>query len=124
LLKIEDYIIATRAYATESLLAKRSGLPDDIFSNQNLNLEKILRALDWKSLVYSFAIWNILLLFCTCNGHLVAIWYSFPRFGILYQEKSGIPGKDCDRKVSEMLSFILSISMSERICVWAEIRNE
>jgi hypothetical protein len=38
------------------------------------------------------AIWNILRLFSTFYGHfgnLVAIWYIFPRFGVLCQEKSG-----------------------------------
>jgi hypothetical protein len=39
--------------------------------------------------------WYILWLFGIFNGHLlqfVVIWYIFPRFGILYQEKSGNPG--------------------------------
>jgi hypothetical protein len=34
------------------------------------------------------AIWY----FCVHLVHFVAIWYIFPRFGILYQEKSGNPG--------------------------------
>jgi hypothetical protein len=38
---------------------------------------------------YITANWYILWPF----GNLVAIWYAFsPRFGILYQEKSGNPG--------------------------------
>jgi hypothetical protein len=39
-------------------------------------------------------IWSILLLFDIFNVHLVyfvLIWYIFPWFGILYQEKSGNP---------------------------------
>jgi hypothetical protein len=32
-------------------------------------------------------------MFC---GQFVEIWYIFSRFGILYQEKSGSPGFDCN----------------------------
>jgi hypothetical protein len=45
-------------------------------------------------LVYFMAIWSILLLLEIFYAHLVhfvVIWYIFPRFGILYQEKSGNP---------------------------------
>jgi hypothetical protein len=28
-------------------------------------------------------------------GNVVVIWYIFPRFGKLYQEKSGKPGFNC-----------------------------
>jgi hypothetical protein len=38
-------------------------------------------------LEYFTAIWNILRPF----GNVVAIWYIFPQFGILRQEKSGNP---------------------------------
>jgi hypothetical protein len=45
------------------------------------------------------AIWNILQPFGIFYGHLVcnavAIWYIFPRFGILCQEKSGNPVGNC-----------------------------
>jgi hypothetical protein len=37
---------------------------------------------------YITAIWCILGIF----GNLLVIWYIFPSFGILYQEKSGAPG--------------------------------
>jgi hypothetical protein len=40
------------------------------------------------------AIWYILLPIGKFNGHLlhfVVIWYIFPRFGLLYQEKFGNP---------------------------------
>jgi hypothetical protein len=42
-------------------------------------------------LVYFMAIWYILWSFGIFYGHLV-IWYIFPPFGILCQEKSGNPG--------------------------------
>jgi hypothetical protein len=41
------------------------------------------------------AIWNILQTFGICYDHLVhfvLIWYIFPGFGIMFQEKSGNPG--------------------------------
>jgi disulfide bond formation protein DsbB len=46
-------------------------------------------------LVYLVAILSIFQLFGIINGHLlyfVAIWYIFPSFGMLCQEKSGNPG--------------------------------
>jgi hypothetical protein len=39
-------------------------------------------------LEYITAIWHMLWSF----GNLVAIWYIFHRFGLLWQEKSGNPG--------------------------------
>jgi hypothetical protein len=39
-------------------------------------------------------VWSILLLLETFHGHLVyfvVLWYIFPHFGILCQEKSGNP---------------------------------
>jgi hypothetical protein len=73
-----------------------SGLPDGIFfETKNPNLEKFWRALEWKRLVYSIDIWNILGPFGTYTlwtlGNLVAIWYISPRFETLCQEKSGSP---------------------------------
>jgi hypothetical protein len=47
-------------------------------------------------LVYFILIWNILLPFDIFYGDLVlcvVIWYISPRFGMLYQEKSGNPGR-------------------------------
>jgi hypothetical protein len=41
-------------------------------------------------LLYFTAIWYILWPF----GNVVVIWYTFPSFGILCQEKSGNPGAD------------------------------
>jgi hypothetical protein len=66
------------------------------FQTKNPYLGKFWRALKWKMRVY-FAyghleyftvIWLIIWLF----GYVVVIWYIFPRFGILHQEKSGNPG--------------------------------
>jgi hypothetical protein len=44
-------------------------------------------------LVHCTAIGNILWPFGICM-YLEVIWYIFPRFGILYQEKSGNPAAD------------------------------
>jgi hypothetical protein len=47
-----------------------------------------------KILVYFLATWSILrpleILYCPLV-YFVVIWYIYPRFGILYQEKSGNP---------------------------------
>jgi hypothetical protein len=46
-------------------------------------------------LVYFMVIWYILWsygLFCGNLVHFLVIWFIFSRLGILYQEKSGIPG--------------------------------
>jgi hypothetical protein len=63
-------------------------------SFQTKNLE-FWRAFEWKRLAYIFyghleyitAIWYIPWPF----GNFVAMWYLFPRFGVLCQEKSGNP---------------------------------
>jgi hypothetical protein len=57
------------------------------FQTKNPNLGKFLRAIEWKLLVYFMVIWLIIWPF----GNVVVIWYIFPRFGILCQEKSGNP---------------------------------
>jgi hypothetical protein len=46
--------------ALEVVLGSTSGLPDGLFSNQNRNLGKFWRALEYKMLVYIMTIWNIL----------------------------------------------------------------
>jgi hypothetical protein len=64
------------------------------FQTKNPNLGKFWRVLQWKSLVYFTTIWRILLLLEIFNCRLVyivVIWYIFPSFGILCQEKSGNP---------------------------------
>jgi hypothetical protein len=61
----------------------RTWLPDGFcFQTKNTNLGKFWRVLQWKLLVYFVAIWK----------HFMVIWYIFPRFGMLHQEKSGNPG--------------------------------
>jgi hypothetical protein len=59
------------------------------FQTKNPNLGTFWRALKWKMQVYFRVIWNI-----WPFGNVGAIWYIFPRFGILCQEKSGNPGLD------------------------------
>jgi hypothetical protein len=66
------------------------------FQTKNYQLWKILEGLGIEKTVsyghlnYRMAFWYISLPF----GNLVAIWYIFPRFGILCQEKSGNPGPE------------------------------
>jgi hypothetical protein len=36
--------------------------------------------------------------FCGCFVYFTVIWYSFSRFGILYQEKSGNPEHEAKRR--------------------------
>jgi hypothetical protein len=64
------------------------------FQTKNHNLSKLWSELDWKMLIYFMAFWNILLRYAKFYGQLlifVFIWYIFPVFGIVYQEKSGNP---------------------------------
>jgi hypothetical protein len=76
-------------------LAGNQGCQMENFQTQNTNFGKFCRALEWIRLEYSMdvlntyitAIWNILWSF----GNLVAIWYIFPHFGIVGQDKSGNP---------------------------------
>jgi hypothetical protein len=45
--------------------------------------------------VVGMAIWSVLQpfgIFCGHLEHFMVIWYIFPRFGMLHQEKSGNPG--------------------------------
>jgi hypothetical protein len=64
------------------------------FQTKNRNLVKFWRALQWKKLVNFMDIWSISWPFYIVYGNLanfVVIWYIFPCFCILYQEKSGNP---------------------------------
>jgi hypothetical protein len=70
-------------------------LPDGIFSNPKSQVGSILEGLAiedagvFYGLLVNFpAIWYILGHFCK----FMVIWFIFPRFGILYHEKSGNPG--------------------------------
>jgi hypothetical protein len=62
------------------------------FQTQNIILSQFWRELEWKRLLHSLAIWNILRPFGMCIlwpfGNLVEIWYISTPFGILCQEKS------------------------------------
>jgi hypothetical protein len=67
------------------------------FQTKNPNLGKFCGVLLWKILVYFMANWSILRPLEIFYGHLVyfvVLWYNFPRFGILDQEKSGNPALD------------------------------
>jgi hypothetical protein len=64
------------------------------FQIKHPNLGKFWRVLQCKILVYFMTIRSILLILEMFYGHLVCfvvIWYIFPSFGILCQEKSGNP---------------------------------
>jgi hypothetical protein len=68
------------------------------FQSKNPNLGKFWRALQWNMLVYLMASLYFYQICIVC-GHLVdymVVWYIFPRFGMMYQEKSGNP--DMSRK--------------------------
>jgi hypothetical protein len=65
------------------------------FQTQNPNLGKFCRVSEWKRLLFSLAIWNTLQPF----GNLLAIWYIFLSFGILFQEKSGNPDLGCRKSL-------------------------
>jgi hypothetical protein len=68
------------------------------FQTINPNLGKFWRVLLWTMMVYFIDTWSILQSFILVYGQwvqFVVIWYIFPRFGILYQEKSGNPGWLC-----------------------------
>jgi hypothetical protein len=67
------------------------------FLTKNPNLGKLLRASDWKMLIYFITIWNMLWIFGIFydhSVHFVFIWYIFSSFGIMLQEKSGNPDWD------------------------------
>jgi hypothetical protein len=57
------------------------------------------------------AIWYILGPF----GNLVVIWYIFPRFGILYREKSGNPGAHCACRLFKRSRCVANHEMEFRV---------
>jgi hypothetical protein len=67
------------------------GMPDGIFSNQNSQFGYILEGLGMQNVGILFGlfmpIWPFSSPFDTC----LAIWGIFPRFGMMYHEKSGNP---------------------------------
>jgi hypothetical protein len=83
--------VKIRAPLSETTL--RQGCQMVCFLTKNSNLGKFWRVLQWKMLVYFMSIWTILRPLEIFYGPLVyfkVIWF-FPRFGMLYQEKSGNP---------------------------------
>jgi hypothetical protein len=77
----------------------------------NTNLCKFCRALEWKMLVYCIYIlkyvvdiWYILWSF----GNYVVVWYISPRFGILCQEKSGIPAMEANVVTNTFLKVMVT----------------
>jgi hypothetical protein len=78
------------------------------FQTKNPNLGKFRRALDWKMIIHLMAIWNILWRLRTFYDHLVHfvfIWYIFSGVGIMYQEKSGNPGRHATGWVKNLFAL-------------------
>jgi hypothetical protein len=64
------------------------------FQTKTPNLGKFCRALDWNTLIYFIAIWNIVQTFGLFYDHFGTycyIWYIFSGNGIMFNEKSGSP---------------------------------
>jgi hypothetical protein len=64
------------------------------FQTKNPSLGKSWRVMQWKILENFMTIWSILRpleIFYGNSVYFVVIWYISPRFGNLYQEKSGNP---------------------------------
>jgi hypothetical protein len=68
------YIMAKTKIARTQFLSRVvhswPGLPDGIFQDKNLDLGKFWKALGWKRLVCSMAVWNILRPFGILHGPL------------------------------------------------------
>jgi hypothetical protein len=64
------------------------GLPDGIFAYQKCQFGLFMRGLKCNMLVYFMAVWYIVCPF----GIFYVLLVFFSRLGMLYQEKSGIPG--------------------------------
>jgi hypothetical protein len=87
-------------------------LPDGLFLTRSPNLDKFWRALDWKMLIYFMAIGTILWIFGIFYDHLVPflfIWYIFPGFGNICQEKSGNPAGRLRRNRLPCVTVIASL---------------
>jgi hypothetical protein len=71
-------------------------LPDGLFSNQKYQFWKIFEGLPMENVGIFMSFGSISRPFGIFCGHLVylkVIWYIFPRFGMLHQEKSGNPAE-------------------------------
>jgi hypothetical protein len=76
--------------AAAAAAALHQGCQMVYFQTKKCNLGKFCRALQWKMLVYFMDVVSILRPFERFYDSLVyfvAIWYIFPRVGILHQEK-------------------------------------
>jgi hypothetical protein len=86
---------APKKWERKPRLERRPGMPDGFcFRTKNPDLGKFWRVLRWKTLVYFMSTWSTLRPLEILYWHLVnivVVWYILPRFGMLYQEKSGSP---------------------------------
>jgi hypothetical protein len=79
----------SRLVIFDDLADLAAGLPEGIFQTKNPNLGKFWRdlqcctAIKYNVSAICYILWPF--------GKLVVIWYIFPRFGIMYREKSGNP---------------------------------
>jgi hypothetical protein len=100
------------------------------FQTKNPNLGKFWRVLQWKMLVHFMSIWFILRSLKIFNGSLVyfvVIWYIFPCFGMLYQEKSGNPGGQLNpaRRYYGYYVWLVSITSTFRqSAIWKSASEE
>jgi hypothetical protein len=67
-------------------------LPDGLFSHQKSQFRQILVGVAMENLDIFYD--HLVYIFCGHWKYFMAIWYIFPRFGNLDQEKSGNPGSD------------------------------
>jgi hypothetical protein len=90
------FFVLNRFFFIFSVVGSRVARSYVYFQTKKSNLGKFWRTLEWKMLVYLRVIWNILPpfgKFLRLLGKAVIIWYIFPRFGILFREKSSNPGR-------------------------------
>jgi hypothetical protein len=93
------------ARVLRNLLVNPNGCPQTIgaqeqvcqmvyFQTKKKQLGKFWRALEWKSLVYFMAVWNLYILwpFDDLVGYFLPFWY------YMYQEKSGNPAQESERE--------------------------
>jgi hypothetical protein len=64
------------------------------FQTKNPNLGKLWRAMEDVGIFYGHSVhFTVSCFILWIFGIVMVIWHIFPRFGILYQEKSGNPGQ-------------------------------
>jgi hypothetical protein len=110
--KLHMYVLGYEISNTvvKTVCSRNQGCQMVCFQTKNPNLGKFWRALQWNILVCFTVIWHILWPF----GNVVVIWYIFPRFGTVRQEKSGNPGLG-QSKFSRSKSSILSTKKTSSI---------